>query len=132
LYTAILLVVDFKLVVITKSWTWLNVVALTVLSIFLYLPYVFIADKLPDMFYITYTASIVFGSPLAYLLWFLFVGIFVLADVFFSLMDKEWNTSLHTLYNSIQHREGVISVKEYYETAVKWHKKRLRNMIGLS
>ena len=71
-----------------------------------------------------------FGSPLAYLLWFLFVGIFVLADTFFSLMDKEWNTSLHTLYNSIQHRESVISVKQYYEKAVKWHRVRLKNMMG--
>jgi magnesium-transporting ATPase (P-type) len=51
LYTAILLVVDFKMVIITKSWTWLNVVALTLFSIFLYLPYVFIADTLPEIFY---------------------------------------------------------------------------------
>jgi hypothetical protein len=74
----------------------------------------------------------VFQSPLAYLLWFLFVGIFVMADVFFGLLDKEWNTSLHTLYNSIQHREGKISVKEYYATAVKWNRERLKNMIGMS
>lgn len=121
--------------IITKSWTWLNVCAVTLLSIFIYIPFVFMADLLPDLFGINSTASIVFGSPLSYFIWILFVGMFSLADVFFSLMDKEWNTSLHTIYNSIKNMEEKeggepVNVKQFYVRAIEWNRSKLKEMVG--
>ena len=107
----------------------MNIVALTVLSIFIYIPYVFVADLLPSMFSITETADIVFGSPIAYLLWFLFSGIFVMLDLLFGIYEKEWNTILHHFYNSIEHRKNSLDVKDWYQKSVEWHKDRMKEIM---
>lgn len=65
-YTTIVFVVDFKLVVIIKTWNWFTVISLTLFSTFLYIGFVWLSNYMPTYFYTVYTANIIFGSPLFY------------------------------------------------------------------
>ena len=76
LYTGILLQVDIKICVMTRTWTVFNFIALVAFSLIIYLIFVFIGDIsikfFPD---ISYTAGIVFGSGIAWCIWVLFTGV---------------------------------------------------------
>jgi hypothetical protein len=67
-YTSIIFIIDTKLIIITRSWTWLSVVGLLLLSIGIYIPFVFITDVMPEQFHTAYTALALFTSPVFWLL----------------------------------------------------------------
>ena len=49
-YTAIILIVDLKLALHTKTWTWINWMSILVFSVGIYLLFVWVGDLLPSLF----------------------------------------------------------------------------------
>lgn len=71
-----------------------------VLSIFLYIGYLFFADTI-SIFEIYRTARVVLSSAQYYLIFVFTVGFSILTDVFYILYIREYKTPLYVLFNSL-------------------------------
>ncbi len=117
LYTSIILVVDLKLALHTKTWTWLNWVSILVFSVGIYILFAYFGDKLT--FFKSYnTVPAIYTSPLFYLL-LGFFGIFIVyVDYLGLIWEKEVSTPMRILYNSIVRRQKDHDPK-VFESLVK-------------
>jgi magnesium-transporting ATPase (P-type) len=114
-YTTIVLVVDLKLGMHTKTWTWMNWFSLLVLSLTIYFAYTFVGDVL-TFFNSNRTVAIMYTSPHYWLLQGLFVVGAFLYDQCALIYEKEFSTPLSILYRSI--RERYTSAAEVYFSRV--------------
>ena len=82
------------------------------------------------MFYTVWTADMIFGSPVFYLICFLFAGVFVCFDTGLVIYNKEIETNLHDMFKSIQRQSktrdkdgsySVVTAEKWYELALNWH-----------
>lgn len=49
-YTAVIFIVDIKISIYTKFWTWINVFVLMICSIGIYIAYFFISNYFPGTY----------------------------------------------------------------------------------
>ena len=103
-YTAIILIVDIKLALHTKTWTWLNWVGILVFSVGIYVGFVFLGDKLPA-FKSYNTVDSIKNSPLFYMLLAFFTILVVYIDYISLIAEKEFSTPMRIFFNSIIRRE---------------------------
>ena len=117
LYTCIILVVDLKLALHTKTWTWLNWVAILVFSVGIYLLFAYVGDKFT--FFKSYnTVSSIYTSSLFYLIIGFFSILIVYLDYLSLIWEKEVSTPMRILYNSIARRKQDNDPK-IFETLVR-------------
>jgi hypothetical protein len=132
-YTSIIFIIDTKLIIITRSWTWLNVVGLLVLSIGIYIPYVFITDMMPGTFHTANTAFTLFASPVFWLLLFLLTGVFICVDVIIAVIGKHITTDLGDMFRSVQRRyKNNPKMGAIYQRALEWHEKMFAEELPVS
>lgn len=118
-YTAVVLVVDLKLGMYTRTWTFLNWLSIIGLSLLIYLSFTFVGDNL-YFFNSNYTVLTMYTSGQFYLLQALLVVAAYLYDQCILIWEKETNTPLSILYRSIRvsnksHAEQV----DLFEKVVK-------------
>ena len=102
-YTCIILIVDLKLALHTKTWTWINWFSILFLSIGIYVAFVYFGDQLT--FFKSYnTAARLYTSPLFYMIVGFFVVFLVFVDYLTLIFEKEFSTPMRILYNSIMRR----------------------------
>lgn len=103
-YTAIILIVDLKLALHTKTWTWINWLSIVIFSIGIYLLFVWLGDMLPSMFKSFNTIHSIVTSPLAFLLLGFFSIFIVYVDYMQLIWEKEVSTPMRILFNSAKRR----------------------------
>ena len=116
-YTTVILVVDLKLGLYTRTWTFLNWLSLVLFSLLLYLGFTFVGDVL-SFFNSNYTVMTMYKSWHFYLLQLLLVITAYLYDQCCLIWEKETDTPLSILYNSIRKRFKEKS-EEYFEKVIK-------------
>lgn len=89
-YTAIIFIVDIKIALYTKFWTWINIITLALFSIGIYVAYFFISNYFPGT-YSEFTPIYLIRSPQFYL-----VIAFLNAAIF--IFDLIVNAVLHEFY----------------------------------
>jgi magnesium-transporting ATPase (P-type) len=117
-YTTIVLVVDLKLGMHTKTWTWMNWFSLLFLSLAIYFGYTFVGDIL-SFFNSNYTVSVMYSSPHYWLLQGLFVVGAFLYDQCALIYEKEFSTPLSILYRSIRERYTT-AAEVYFSRVIKY------------
>ena len=100
-YTGIVLIVDVKLIVITRTWTIQNIFGVLFLSLGIYFPFVFMCDYIPSVFKTAYTAKILFGSPIFWLMQFIYITTIMCMDLMIKVSGKHFVTNLHDLFKSV-------------------------------
>lgn len=116
-YTAVVLVVDLKLGMHTKTWTWLNWISIIVLSVLIYLSFTFVGEYLP-FFNSNHTVLTLYKTWHFYLLQLLLLITAYLFDQVVLIWEKETKTPLSILYRSIRLRHKD-AAKEYFERAIQ-------------
>ncbi|CAK90837.1 unnamed protein product (macronuclear) [Paramecium tetraurelia] len=91
-YTAIIFIVDFKIAIYTKFWTFINVITLLFLSIGIYIAYFFISNYFKGT-YSEFTPAYLIQSPNFYL-------IIALLNVVVFIFDLVINTIIHEFYST--------------------------------
>lgn len=89
MFSAIFVVATLQIIFMTRYWTWVNVVCITLFSIAPYIAWMFIADVLYTLFEVSGIEDEVWGSPLFFLLLLLNGGLFTLYD-FCERFLREW------------------------------------------
>ena len=96
--------VDIKLAFHTKTWTWMNWLAILLFSLFIYIGFVLLGDNLA--FFNSYqTASIVFSSFTFYLIVLLISVTVMLYDMHVLILRKEIFTPMSMFFSSIVRRK---------------------------
>lgn len=116
-YTAVVLVVDLKLGMHTKTWTWLNWISIIVLSVLIYLSFTFVGEYLP-FFNSNHTVMTLYKTWHFFLLQLLLLITAYLYDQVVLIWEKETKTPLSILYRSIRLRHKD-AAKEYFERAIQ-------------
>lgn len=116
-YTTVVLVVDLKLGMYTRTWTFLNWFSIIVLSVFIYLAFTFTGEYL-NFFNSNHTVMTLYQSPHFYLLQFFFLVLVYLYDQIVLIWEKETRTPLSILYRSIRLRYKD-AAEDYFERVVK-------------
>lgn len=112
--------VDLKLALYTKTWTWLNWLALFLFSIVIYVIFMFVGDFLK--FFKSYkTVLTIIQSTHFYLMVILFSGIVIFFDLTLLSLKKELSTPLSYFYYSIL-RRGVEDKGTAFNTLVSKYK----------
>lgn len=99
-------IVDIKLLMYTKNFTWLSVGSILFLSIGLYIIYLFIADQVYS-FKIYKTAIVVLSSSHFYFILVLVIGVSVIVDVFYIAIVREVKTPIYLLFKSLMERKNI-------------------------
>lgn len=116
-YTTVVLVVDLKLGMYTKTWTFLNWFSIIVLSVLIYLAFTFTGEYL-TFFNSNHTVMTLYTSWHFYLLQLFFLVLAYLYDQIVLIWEKETRTPLSILYRSIRQRYKEVA-HEYFERVVK-------------
>jgi hypothetical protein len=96
--------VDLKLALYTKTWTWMNWLAIVVFSIVIYIGFVWLGDMLT--FFNSYkTARMTFNSAHFYLLVVLSSTLIYVFDMTLLILMKEVYTPLSMFFSSIMRRK---------------------------
>ena len=115
--------VDMKLALYTKTWTWMNWMAIIVFSIVIYIMFVLLGDIMT--FFNSYkTASITFGSCQFYLLVLFFTVIVYIFDMTLLVVTKEVFTPLSIFFSSIMRRRSHKRDPEIFDKIVFDYKRR--------
>lgn len=115
-YTTVVLVVDLKLGMYTKTWTFLNWFSIIALSILIYLAFTFTGEHL-NFFNSNHTVMTLYTSWHFYVLQLFFLVISYLYDQVVLIWEKEIKTPLSLLYRSIRLRYKD-AAEEYFEKVV--------------
>ena len=97
MYTAIIIVVDMKLLLNTNHVTIFVVLSIFVLSLGVYFGYSWGADAI-FKFKIYKTLFALISSPVFYLVLGLIIGFFIIVEVLIFVMEREFNTPLYLLF----------------------------------
>lgn len=89
MFSAIFVVATLQIIYMTRSWTWVNVICLSVFSIVPYVSWMFIADVLHTIFDVSGVQDLVWTSPLFYWLLLLNGGLFTVYD-YSERFLREW------------------------------------------
>jgi phospholipid-translocating P-type ATPase (flippase) len=116
-YTTVVLVVDLKLGMYTRTWTILNWVSIVLLSIAIYIGFTFLGDVL-SFFNSNHTVMTMYSSWHFYLLQLLFIIAAYLYDQLVLIWEKELHTPLSILYRSIRLRHND-EADVYFSKVVK-------------
>ena len=86
-----------------RSWTWITVISLTFLSLFLYFGWVVISDRVGFLgLDISFTLGIMVVSPYVYLTLLLNIYAFLLWEYSFKVIMKEYRPTYETIGKSLQ------------------------------
>ena len=124
MFTSIIFAVNVKMVVFTRSFTWINLFAILILSILLYIVYFLVADTITS-FLIFRTARAILSSPLTYFIVLLLSLTLLAADLFYLVLKRERQTPLYLMFRSLEEEEHNIDKIEAYETLVNDVKRRI-------
>ena len=124
-YTCIILIVDLKLALHTKTWTWINWVAILIFSVGIYVLFVFVGDSLPNMFKSYSTLKSLVSSPIFYFLVAFFAVLVIYLDYISLIYEKEFSTPMRILFNSVMRRQQDNDPK-IFESLVNNQKKELK------
>ena len=116
IYTSMILLVDLKIGMYTKTWTFLNWVSILLLSIVIYVAFMFGGDVL-TFFNSNRTVVELYITPHFYMLNLLFFIAAFLYDQLVLIWEKETETPLSILYRSIKVRYRDVA-EEYYEKVI--------------
>ena len=116
-YTSVILIVDLKIGMYTKTWTILNWASIVVCSLFIYIGFTFVGDYL-SFFNSNHTVLTMYKSWQFYLLNFLFIVSAYLYDQIVLIWEKELHTPLSILYRSIRLRYQA-EAEHYFEKVIK-------------
>lgn len=103
-YSAIILIVDLKLALHTKTWTWINWISILVFSVGIYILFVWVGDMFPSLFKSFNTVYMIVTSPLAFLLLGFFAIFIVYVDYLQLIWEKEISTPMRIYFNSAKRR----------------------------
>lgn len=117
-YTAIILIVDLKLALHTKTWTWINWVSILVFSIGIYIFFVWVGDMMPSLFKSFNTVYTLVTSPTVFLLLAWFAIFIVYFDYMQLIWEKEFSTPMRILFNSAM-RRNQDQDSAVFETLIK-------------
>ena len=115
-YTTVVLVVDLKLGMYTKTWTFLNWISIIALSILIYLAFTFTGEYL-TFFNSNHTIMTLYTSWHFYVLQLFFIITAYLYDQVVLIWEKETKTPLSILYRSIRMRYKD-TAHQYFEKVV--------------
>ena len=120
-YTSIVLVVDLKLGMYTKTWTWMNWTSIILLSVVIYVGFTFVGEFL-SFFNSNHTVFLLYTTPHFWLLQGLFLCTSYLYDQCVLIYEKEYKTPLSILYRSIRKRYSDSS-EEYFSKVIEKREK---------
>lgn len=115
--------VDMKLALYTKTWTWMNWMAIILFSVVIYLLFVWLGDMLT--FFNSYKAAgVTFQSCHFYLLVLFFTVLVYVFDMALLIVRKELFTPLNTFFSSIMRRGKQTKDPEIFDKIVNDYKRR--------
>jgi phospholipid-transporting ATPase len=93
MYTAVIFIVDTKLAIQTRYWTWMNAVAMLLLSIGIYILYQWVYDGL-SFAKCQYTISVMYSTSYYWLIFIICWGICFIYEMLFVLLEKHYRQDL--------------------------------------
>ena len=100
MYTAIIIIVDLKLLVNTNYLTIFVIISVFILSLALYIGYSWVADSVFS-FKIYKTMNAVVSSPIYYLSLGLVIGLFLIVEILIFILEREFSTPLYLLFKTL-------------------------------
>jgi hypothetical protein len=99
-YTAIIIVVDLKLLFNTNHVTIFVILSVFLLSLFIYFAYSWIADGVFG-FKIYKTMVALVSSPQFYLIQILIIGFFIIVEILLFIIEREFDAPLYLLFKTL-------------------------------
>ena len=116
-YTSVIFAVSVKIMVFTRNFTWLNLIAVLVMSLLLYTVYFFIADLISS-FRIFRTALAIVTSPITYFGVLFLVLLFFMGDLLYLVTKRETQTPLYLMFRSLEEEKHDLNKLDAYNALV--------------
>jgi len=118
-YTCVIFAVDLKLALYTRYWTKLYIFTLFVLSIGLYVIYMWATDDLFPEFLIYKSVARAYQSPYFYLCIILTLGFITMGDMFYKYYKLRYHTTLIDYFQILVKRGKHNDPKAFEEAGLK-------------